>query len=58
MKFIAPEGKQVIYNGQIITAKDGGFETDDKDLIEVLKQARDVKQEVKPQRKPSDKSEY
>lgn len=42
MKFTAPEGKQVIFKGRIITAKVGGFETDDKDLIEVLKKAKGV----------------
>ena len=42
MKFDAPEGKQVVFKGKIITAKDGGFETEDKDLIEVLKKAKGV----------------
>ena len=42
MKFTAPKGKQVVFKGSIIAAKDGGFETEDKDLIEVLKNARGV----------------
>jgi len=50
MKFDAPKGKQVVFKGKIITAKDGGFETDDKDLIEVLKRAKGV--EVKKGRPP------
>jgi hypothetical protein len=52
MKFTAPKGKQVIFNGRIVTAKDGGFETEDKAFIDVLRNARDVT-EVKSQTKPS-----
>jgi hypothetical protein len=54
MKFTAPEGKQVIFNGRIITAKDGGFETEDKAFIDVLRNARDVT-EIKSQTKPATK---
>ena len=53
MKFTAPQGKQVMFKGQIITAKDGGFDTEDKDLIEVLKNARDVEPEAPRRTKPA-----
>lgn len=52
MKFTAPEGKQVMFKGKIITARDGGFDTDDKDLIELLSNLKDVKPEEKKRGRP------
>jgi len=58
MKFTAPKGKQVVFRGRIVTAKDGGFDTEDKDLIEVLKRARGVEPEAPKRGRPaSDKGD-
>ena len=53
MKFTAPKGKQVVFKGRIVTAKDGSFETEDKDLIEVLKRARGVEPEAPKRGRPA-----
>lgn len=42
MRFTAPAGKQVMFKGRIISAKNGAFDTDDAELISVLKNATDV----------------
>ena len=45
MRFTAPAGKQVMFKGRIVSAKNGAFDTDNAELISVLKNATDVELE-------------
>lgn len=43
MKFESKKGKMVYAKGEIIEFKDGKYETEDKEVIEILKSLKDVK---------------
>lgn len=56
MRFISKDKeKTFFYKSKMVSFKDGSFDTDDKEMIEVMKRLKDVEVEKKPKQEKSDK---